>query len=534
TQIFIGDIGNNSGNRTNLRIYIVNKVDFQTNVNSVMAQIINYSYSDQTNFTPATNNTNFDAEAFIYLNDSLHIFSKNWIDKKSKHYILPAKAGNYQAQLLETLNAGYLVTGASVQKAGVIVLCGYDNTGIAPVYITLLFDYNNALFFNGNKRRFNVSNALTHGQVEAIDFTGTGFGWISNERFQQSVFNVAPKLKSFNISSFLPAKFLVPNPVAGIQSNSQIICKNKTVTFTSNSSNATQLQWYFDGGLPAGSTDSVVEVQYKTTGLFDVTLIASNGFTTDTLILSNYITVNQTPKVSITALGSTVFCTGGVMLLANANNAVSYQWRKNGKPITGAITTNYLATESGSYSVTAYNTNGCARLSNVIVVNGPPVATASITGSLNICPPDSVIITATAGNMSYQWLRNGNVMTGANQQSLTVTVAGRYNVNITNSSGCMVTTPKKKVTISCRINPQELQNLIFPNPSNTHFEINSGMLKSKCLTINVFDIWGREIQSYNSENTNAWPIFGGSLKKGIYVVQVIAETATYYCRIAKN
>src|SRR5690349_7001177 len=61
TYIYIGDFGNNAnGNRQDLKIYRVKKADVKSKT-SVKAAIINYTYNDQTSFTPAgSNNTNFD------------------------------------------------------------------------------------------------------------------------------------------------------------------------------------------------------------------------------------------------------------------------------------------------------------------------------------------------------------------------------------------------------------------------------------------------------------------------------------------
>ena len=59
--IYIGDIGNNNGNnngnRTDLKFYRILKTDFDTS-NVVTADIINYSYADQSDFTASTNNNN--------------------------------------------------------------------------------------------------------------------------------------------------------------------------------------------------------------------------------------------------------------------------------------------------------------------------------------------------------------------------------------------------------------------------------------------------------------------------------------------
>jgi hypothetical protein len=55
------------------------------------------------------------------------------------------------------------------------------------------------------------------------------------------------------------------------------------------------------------------------------------------------------PTVSISAGGATTFCKpGSVTLNATANNATSYQWTKNAHNISGATTSSYVSTASGS------------------------------------------------------------------------------------------------------------------------------------------------------------------------------------------
>lgn len=79
SSLYIGDFGNNYGNRTDLRILKISKADLLSpSADSVRADCINYSYPDQTRFAPGLNKNNFDCEAFIFYNDSLHLFSKNW------------------------------------------------------------------------------------------------------------------------------------------------------------------------------------------------------------------------------------------------------------------------------------------------------------------------------------------------------------------------------------------------------------------------------------------------------------------------
>ena len=61
-HIYIADIGNNNGNRIDLKIYKILKSDFKKST-SVSAEIISFSYEDQTNFDSKPNGSNFDAES---------------------------------------------------------------------------------------------------------------------------------------------------------------------------------------------------------------------------------------------------------------------------------------------------------------------------------------------------------------------------------------------------------------------------------------------------------------------------------------
>ena len=87
-RLFIGDIGNNKNNRTDLCIYIVS-LQQVLNDTSTWAEQLTFSYPDQEEFPPDVEELYYDAEAMIYRNDSLFIFTKNRtvpFDGKSKVY----------------------------------------------------------------------------------------------------------------------------------------------------------------------------------------------------------------------------------------------------------------------------------------------------------------------------------------------------------------------------------------------------------------------------------------------------------------
>lgn len=206
-HLFMGDFGNNvNGARSDLRVYKIDKNQIRNNTNdTVIAEIINFSYADQASLTPvAANTTNFDAEAMIFAHDSLHIFSKNWSDRMTRHYTLSANAGTYQAHPVETLNVEMLITDASYSPVtGNIVLLGYNLSGAYPCYCWLLYDYQNNRFFNGNKRRIDLGTFLVNGQTEGIFLQSDNTGYVTNEAISVLGLNIKAKLQAFDFSTYL-------------------------------------------------------------------------------------------------------------------------------------------------------------------------------------------------------------------------------------------------------------------------------------------------------------------------------------------
>ncbi|NQX97144.1 MAG: T9SS C-terminal target domain-containing protein, partial [Flavobacteriales bacterium] len=131
--IYIGDIGNNNGNRTNLKIYRILKSDYLNNL-TVLADTINFSYNDQVNFTSLPNNNNFDCEAFVIHNDSIILFTKNWVTATVNAYVLPKTIGSHIAKNVSTYNSLGLITGAD-NINNTFYLSGYNNSIIPFILI---------------------------------------------------------------------------------------------------------------------------------------------------------------------------------------------------------------------------------------------------------------------------------------------------------------------------------------------------------------------------------------------------------------
>ena len=178
--IYIGDFGNNNGNRTNLRIYKVSKTDY-LNSDQVSSEVIEFSYQDQNDFTSSPNNTNFDAEALISFGSDLYIFTKNWVDGRTNIYKVPKIPGTYVVSRIDEFDADGLITGGTynplVRK---VILTGYAGIG---AFVIELRGFSNGSFSNGVIDKYNLNIPLTSSfQTEAITYSDDLNFYISAEK----------------------------------------------------------------------------------------------------------------------------------------------------------------------------------------------------------------------------------------------------------------------------------------------------------------------------------------------------------------
>jgi gliding motility-associated-like protein len=99
----------------------------------------------------------------------------------------------------------------------------------------------------------------------------------------------------------------------------------------------------------------------------------------------------------------------------------------------GATTPDINVTSSGNYTVQVTNSSGCqsaTSVATIITVNDLPVIpTITAEGPTTFCAGDSVTLTSSAGT-SYLW------SDGVTTQSVNITNAGSYTVQVSNASGC--------------------------------------------------------------------------------------------------
>lgn len=130
------------------------------------------------------------------------------------------------------------------------------------------------------------------------------------------------------------------------------ICPGTCTNFTNQTTNALSYAWIFTGSSTPASTDENPQgICYSSPGNYDVTLIAYNLASSDTLTLPGFITVYPYPLAQgISQSGDTLFANPG---------SVSYQWYYNNNLVPGATDYFYIAPQSGDYNVIATDQNNC-------------------------------------------------------------------------------------------------------------------------------------------------------------------------------
>lgn len=194
THLFIGDFGNNVGNRTDLKILKIS-IPALLAQSEVAAEVMEFSYPDQRDFSGVNANHNFDCEAMIFWENQLHLFSKNRGDGRTKRYTLAASAEKQVAALAESVDAEGLITGADVSPDGKnVVLLGYENQGISARSFLWTFASVSGSVFSGSGSRFFLGSPASLGQTEGISIDSEMEVTISGERISFGGLTVPPKV----------------------------------------------------------------------------------------------------------------------------------------------------------------------------------------------------------------------------------------------------------------------------------------------------------------------------------------------------
>jgi hypothetical protein len=246
---------------------------------------------------------------------------------------------------------------------------------------------------------------------------------------------------------------------------------NISFSVTADGSAPLTYQWLKNGtplsnaGNITGATNATLNLSAITTNdAASYTVAVSNSFggvisSAATLTVAVPPAILSSPANVTTQAGSNVSFT----VTASGTATLFYQWLKNGTAISGANSAtltlvNVSSADAASYSVTVTNAVGSANsASATLTVLVPPAITLQPVGvSVGQGSPASFTTSATGtAPLSFQWLKNGVKISGANSNVLsfaavTTNDAASYSVVVTNIVG---TIASSSATLTVLVSP---------------------------------------------------------------------------------
>lgn len=215
---------------------------------------------------------------------------------------------------------------------------------------------------------------------------------------------------------------------------------------------------------------------------------------------------------------------GSMYVTSGTFPPTSYLWN------TGATTAGIYNLAPGTYTVEITDFFGCTETLTGTVGSG--------TGNFNvsISQQGNTLYATPAPN--YQWHLNGNPISGATQQTYTITQSGNYYVVATGGGTCVDTSNVIEATFQGTgiFDSAVFAELnAYPNPANDVINIVLYLLKPESIEIMLRDISGRTVYSFTSKEKEIFmqhQIPVSSFAEGIYIVQAQAGNEQKFLKLS--
>ncbi len=309
-----------------------------------------------------------------------------------------------------------------------------------------------------------------------------------------------------------------PLPTATITPSGQVlVCASSNFNLVANSGANLTYQWALNGNNIVGGTNA----NYLPTATGSYTLKVTDSSTgctktSDVTVLSSSFVMSPN--------GTNSFC-GSQLLTVPLGSSNGYQWKKDGVIISGANSSTYSATTSGSY--TCVITNGsCSSTTSATILNTTSAPTG--TSSQSLAPGstlNSIIVTGT----NIQWYSSLTSSTPLANTTLLVNGTTYYASQTIN--GCEG--PRLAVTVQVQLGIDNFNTIKIsysPNPVTNFLDVKSNeILKS----VSIMNALGQIVYFKNFNNTDL-QLDLANLSAGSYFVKVQSDERQNVFKIIKN
>ena len=353
--------------------------------------------------------------------------------------------------------------------------------------------------------------------------TGINLKWYNTATGGTSTSSITPSISTPSSSTFYvsqtsalgcesPRSALTvnvnPSPVitlSTVRAKSFVYCVGDSITIKANAPTAISYQWYKNSVILTGSNRDTLSV--KNTDTFNV--IVKNIFgCADTE--SVYVFENNLPKPKLSPEGIQM-CEGVIIMLYSSPSTpgYKYEWFKDGIDM-GVDTTDFKTPVSlnGAYLVRVTDIYGCVLTTNISTVSKYPAM-----------PKPTIVnvgstLRLTATYASYQWYRNGKIITGATSNNYTPSFDGNYTVEVKDINGCEAVSDifsMQKLSVNNLVTKNQ-DVKIYPNPTKDIVRIEA----VEKVNLKVTDITGKLIMNIE----NASEINLQDYADGIYIFHI--------------
>ena len=253
----------------------------------------------------------------------------------------------------------------------------------------------------------------------------------------------SPSFNTYNLTfSFTPESALGPsNQFIAELSDEVGSFSNPTIIYTSNAGAETTFPLTINFSMPTTIAGENFRIRVKSTDPASIST-SSNAFPA-------YYKVQDTPFSINNLIASGAYCSGGNYLLTidnpgGASNdspllypSLTFEWYKETSQTESVFVADgetLSVNQPGTYFVkTNYGSCTSNSISNKVTVSEASTgSTSNISSSLGnpYCSADGLTVLSAINANSYQWLKDGNVISGATSQMYETNESGEYSVNI--------------------------------------------------------------------------------------------------------
>jgi len=344
---------------------------------------------------------------------------------------------------------------------------------------------------------------------------------------------------SITKSGFITVNLCLPTP--GFTASTTSVCETACTAFTDQSTNnPTSWAWSFPGASPdTSNAQNPLGVCYSTPGNYDVTLVVGNASGSDTIVMTDYMTVLACPVPTADfAPSDSEICSGDCITFTDlSQNVVNWIWSfENGTPSSSFVSnpgTVCFSGPPGFYNVRLMTVNalGSDTMNRAILIDSA-VADMIVEDTLYQNVPGSFLDNSISA-VTWNWNFGDGNSTGFQDPFYTYVILGTYTVTliITNDNGCTDTATKEIVVVQYN-GGEELDDKpglsVYPNPVSSHLYINFTMPQEESSWLKIHNTLGELVYSARdmSKKSDVIELNIAFLPKGIYYLTVAGNWGT--------